>query len=252
MNTIAFRSLPDLAHALRQESLGISHRGLTARPWNFYNPERNPWYLLRTTQWPAYPFPKLCLRFEELEGKLFTSFYVEKGFGVVAALANPHLRDRGWIMDSTWSWHTIVQQISTVSFLSAAREVLQANGYPLMVKVGGTYTTGMEILEDGDEWPYENIESYCADHSAGRLWFDMNEKGELTCREVRNLRDEMEPLYSSQNLVGLAAAANQKGRLDWVWIDLEIGVLFDPEPEGDWSAAEVWQRLLSPWLPWVK
>ncbi len=50
----------------------------TMRPWNQYRPENTIWWLVPTTQWPAYAFGKAVI-FREPDNRLFYGLVVEKG-----------------------------------------------------------------------------------------------------------------------------------------------------------------------------
>jgi hypothetical protein len=66
-------------------------------------------------------------------------------------------------------------------------------------------------------------------------------------------------LSPCESLPELARAISQVPHLEWTWIDLYIGLELemaplehDPGRSSDvWEAAELWDRCLAPWLPWV-
>lgn len=253
MNNFHFSSMQSLAHDLRAACLQDTKIDLTSRPWNRYDPRHGPWYLLSTTEWPAYPYPKLSIRMDERSGDVFFSLYVEKGFLPVAATVNLRLKDRGLILERGWYWHSYLGKVVTEEYLRAIGKISSAYGEALMLKISGTYTTGMEILDEGN-WPYDNLDAYYADHSAGRLWFALNKNGEIECQETRNLQAEMDEAAGMTTLTGLAGWLRSSPRLSWVWVDFEVGVLLTPESSptaGQWIASEIWRGLLSPWMPWL-
>lgn len=104
-------SAHDLAHGLN-ERLKLR---LTPRPWNLYSPTDTFWWLIPSTEWPAYRYGKLAFSVakdvprKDLLGlndaaieldTIFAGFNVEKGYGNVATVVNPALnRKPGQIID---------------------------------------------------------------------------------------------------------------------------------------------------------
>ena len=86
------RSARELAHGLNDQL----KLGLTPRPWNLYSPADTFWWLVPSTDWPAYRYGKLAFsgardvpRRELLQtntpalatDSIFAGFNVEKGYG---------------------------------------------------------------------------------------------------------------------------------------------------------------------------
>ena len=68
---------------------------LTARPYNRFEPLNTTWWLIPSTQWPAYHLPKICFyRGYTAEGEnlLSVGLEAEKGFGRVVASVDPRIR----------------------------------------------------------------------------------------------------------------------------------------------------------------
>jgi hypothetical protein len=121
-------SARDLAYAVN-EQLKL---GLTARPWNIYAPDETFWWLIPSTEWPAYRYGKfafssskdvprkalLGLNDAVLEpDKIFAGFNLEKGYGPSALAVNPALnRKPAQIIDPTWLWHELTAPPGSVSF----------------------------------------------------------------------------------------------------------------------------------------
>ena len=59
---------------------------LTARPYNRFEPENTTWWLVPTTDWPAYRLPKILISKEKNDENLYhIGLYAEKGHGHVVA-----------------------------------------------------------------------------------------------------------------------------------------------------------------------
>jgi hypothetical protein len=120
-----------LAHALNAQL----KLGLTARPWNIYAPDDTFWWLIPSTDWPAYRYGKFAfssskdvprkalLGFNDpaLEpDTIFAGFNLEKGYGPSALVVNPALKHKpAQIIDRTWLWHELTTPPGSLSFSKA-------------------------------------------------------------------------------------------------------------------------------------
>ena len=113
-------SAQELAHSVNDRM----KLGLTARPWNIYAAADTFWWLVPSTDWPAYRYGKLAFSLakdvprKELLGlndsllaidTVFAGFNVEKGYGTVATVVNPALRRKPTqIIDPKWLWFELI------------------------------------------------------------------------------------------------------------------------------------------------
>jgi hypothetical protein len=78
--------------------------GLTPRPWNRFDPDETLWWLVPSTEWPAYHHGKLVFSNERAPaGEIFAGLNVEKGFGEIAARAYPKTQ-RTQLLGHGWAW----------------------------------------------------------------------------------------------------------------------------------------------------
>jgi hypothetical protein len=99
--------------------------GMTPRPWQMYEPAETLWWLVPSTDWPAYRHGKFIFSLAKdsprkaLVGlndslieanKIFAGLNVEKGYGHVATEVDTTLkRKTAQIIDSDWLWFTLVE-----------------------------------------------------------------------------------------------------------------------------------------------
>jgi hypothetical protein len=107
----------------RELAYGLNNRlklGLSPRPWNLYSPSDTFWWLVPSTEWPAYRYGKLAFSLgkdtprKDLIGfddsqldidHLFAGFNVEKGYSEVATFVNPALKRKTvQLVDDSWLW----------------------------------------------------------------------------------------------------------------------------------------------------
>jgi len=111
----------------RDLAYGINNQlrlGLTPRPWQIYEPTDTLWWLVPSTDWPAYRHGKFVFSLAKdsprkaLVGvnnslieadKMFAGLNVEKGYGHVATEVDASLKRKATqIMDNDWLWFTLV------------------------------------------------------------------------------------------------------------------------------------------------
>jgi hypothetical protein len=118
---VSINTARNLAHAIRTQN----RPDLILRPWQFQAPDDTLWWLVPSSQWPAYRHGKFVFSFAkdsprkallgisdstlQLE-RLFAGLDVEKGYGQVAAEVDPILkRKTDQILDRGWLWHQLIK-----------------------------------------------------------------------------------------------------------------------------------------------
>ncbi len=112
---------------------------LIARPWQLQAPDDTLWWLVPSSEWPAYRHGKLVFSFAKdgprkaLLGlndgaihtdRLFAGLNVEKGYGRVAAEVDPVLRRKtDQILDDGWLWHGLIDDPGIRRFTEMLRTV---------------------------------------------------------------------------------------------------------------------------------
>lgn len=76
---------------------------LTARPWNRFEPLNTEWWLIPSTEWPAYRHGKFFFKTRNKDRDLYCGLFVEKGLDPSIAVAFP--TGKRLVMDNTWTWH---------------------------------------------------------------------------------------------------------------------------------------------------
>src|SRR5688572_20853737 len=75
--------------------------GLSARPFNHYEPEFSRWWLIPGTDWPACRYSKFSIR-RSPQGEMCVGFYTEKGLN--KSLATMPGVQPAHIMQDDWYW----------------------------------------------------------------------------------------------------------------------------------------------------
>ena len=127
MNDMNIISPQELAHRINSEL----HLGLTPRPWNLHNPSETFYWLVPSTDWPAYRYGKFAFSLptdnprKPLLGMndalldtetIFVGLNIEKGFGPLAIEVDKTLRRKKQIMDPEWRWSNVVDADGATRF----------------------------------------------------------------------------------------------------------------------------------------
>jgi hypothetical protein len=96
MATIQYNSPRQACYAV-QRAIEQQFPGLVARPWNIYEPETSLWWLVPSSDWPAYKYGKLFFDWADQRRKsIWVGFHSEKG--TKAALIAWTLTGERWLV----------------------------------------------------------------------------------------------------------------------------------------------------------
>ena len=219
---------------------------LTLRPYNRFEPVNTDWWLIPSTDWPAYSYGKFFFSTSNKERALCCGFYVEKGLDPAVAAAFP--TGRQLVMDSLWSWHTVLKGMKLGPIGDTVAEVWQRSGRPAEVMIDGGF-----VDDPGTYDPYAPPMgwSHVAFESRG---------GVLEPTEPKVDGDPLAHFHDCRSLAELADAVRQVPQIEWTWMNLHFGQRFELAPlaPGDeparngWQAEDLWHKVLEPFAPWLR
>jgi hypothetical protein len=237
---IKYRNNDLAAHAVYRYIRGGQPAGgrLTLRPFNRFDPQFTEWWLIPSSEWPAYRYGKLFfLQSEVVTDWMFTGLYVEKGLGQqLSGLVKDNHR-----MGANWFWHEFLNAMLDGSLDTSMRAVQEHVGVPLRVYLNLYASNHVPDPDTGIDKPDDQLE------------FVVGE-ADLRFTTAHEGQDELAPLNGAQNLQDLAKHFMGLQNMSWYWGNWMIGtyVRYSTDDTGDWNAADLWHKLLEPWLPWVK
>jgi len=216
---------------------------LTARPWNRFEPLNTEWWLIPSTEWPAYRHGKLFFKTRNNSRDLYCGLFVEKGLDPSIAVAFP--TGKRLVMDNTWIWHRMLAEIESGAFGEALSAAAENCPCPLRLVVDGGFV--------------EDPGSY--DPQAPPMdWNYVGYESDGSVLQVQSSRgDQFTHLPDCQDLGDLVQAIQQIPHLAWTWIDFHVGLELelaslehDAQRTADtWGASELWGKCLAPFRPWV-
>jgi hypothetical protein len=235
-------SAQELAHGLN-DRLKL---GLTPRPWNLYAPADTFWWLVPSTDWPAYRYGKLAFSHagdvprRDLVGvndqvldvdRIFAGFNVEKGYGNVATVVNPALsRKPAQIIDPQWLWFELTGKSGAEQFSrTLATAAARADIYAYVV---AGYVHDREASRGGQ-------------HDA--VMFKCSTKG---LAKVLDNKFPINALRGTETATTFAELAEHLRSIDdYHWVDLYVGTHV---PKGDVDLAELHSKVVSCFDAWLK
>ena len=152
----------DLAYAVKAHAT----LELTPRPWQHQAPDESLWWLVPSSEWPAYRHGKFVFSFAKdgprkaLLGrndgilqteKLFAGLNVEKGYGGLAAEVDRVLRRKtDQILDPGWLWHRLIEEPGARQVDGMLRTVSAKATLHVYVVSSYVYDREAEVQHDRD------------------------------------------------------------------------------------------------------
>lgn len=237
----------DLAYGIKNQL----QLGLTPRPWQLYNPADTLWWLVPSTDWPAYRHgkfvfslakdtprkPLIGLNDSRIEfDRIFAGLNVEKGYGHMATEVDPMLRRKSaQIIDNRWLWFTLVEGDGPTRFGELLAAVSASDRVDLYVV--SSYVHDREDVRDREsdiQREHDAIMFSC--HSAGISATLHNHFPVGVLRGIDNAMDFVE------------LADRLRTIDDYHWVDIYVGTYV---AKGDVDIKDLYKRVLSHFNDWV-
>lgn len=111
------------------------NRSLTLRPFNRFDKANTEWWLIPSSEYPAYRFGKLCFhRYpRNAKGVLYTGFYIEKG--LAPELSSLPEVQKKHIMEGNWFWHTFLEHASGDLINKTMQQVCDNTGVEIRILI---------------------------------------------------------------------------------------------------------------------
>jgi len=219
--------------------------GMTPRPWQMYEPEETLWWLVPSTDWPAYRHGKfifslakdsprkalLGLNDSLIEtNKIFAGLNIEKGYGQVATEVDTTLkRKTTQIIDSDWLWFTLVKSNGPSRFSKLLAAVSAVGTFHLYVVSSYVHDQESTVQPERDAVMFS-----C--HSAGISVVLHNDFPIGVLSGLRKVTD-------FANLV-----QHLKTIDDFHWVDIYVGTYLT---KGNIDIREFYQQVLLKFNEWV-
>jgi len=230
---------------------------LTARPYDFYNPD-SAWWLIPSTEWPAYKYGKFDFRYPDLaHGKdkryLTTGILVEKG--ITKEWQRRYGLKDNLVMESTWRWHSFLEDIESGFFINTLSRIKPL--VPVELWLGYGYETAKERPKNYYEQPSND---YKLSFSREMMRFELLEEPRVGVIEVALTGTTLSAgtsIEAGELVTGInriLSSPNAQGLWFNIWVVSRFEItgptggsphvnVFQPE--------EIWDVLLKPLSLWV-
>ncbi|WP_066372464.1 hypothetical protein [Neobacillus fumarioli] len=141
MKGIICKNSQDLAKSIH-ECQKTQHKRYTLRPFNRYDHEKSMWWLIPSTEYPAYRYGKYFVC-ENGDGTYSVGLHVEKGL----EKAVEHKREL--MMDDTWTWHCFVKALKNGDIENILRDINRKVDGKVGIEIR------VEIPDLKETWEYE-------------------------------------------------------------------------------------------------
>lgn len=239
------------SQTLVKEIKDIASFNLTARPFNRFEPENTIWWLIPSTEWPAYKYGKLF--FEATDKNIFCGYNLEKGVSIGSDIYNTSL-----LMDRDWIWNKFIAS------LEKKDEGLSSILKHLTVKeLKSHIIISASLLPTDNMSSFESPDSFLAqktDFESTEIEFEISNNLNLRCERFKankiqkNIAEyfKSELLYET-SISKVASKINGDNMPDfnWSWIDIYIGINI-PVSQRKITAIQLWKYYLEPWEPWLR
>ena len=230
---LAYENNYKIAHALEAP-------GYTIRPFNRYNPDHSEWWLIPSTEWPAYRFGKYCVKLHIEDEQPLIGYYVEHGLPLELQTL-PGI-DQKFIMRPNWYWHEFIKEMQNDSLVYPIQQTLESTGLPLVCR--------LEI------YPFNQVPDYDNPEESFRPEVvEYNFKADGRNLElVQSSQLNSPPVKDSQTVAELGRKLASLAELKFFWIDFYIGVrlAYGTQETGTWKFIDVREKVLKPWEAFVK
>lgn len=211
--------------------------GLSARPWNRFQPDDSLWWLVPSKDWPAYRHGKCAFCTEYADpGELFAGLNVEKGFGAATTSVLPSV-NHNQVVGPNWVWRRLVEPAGATSF-GAVLTSLPASLKPRLILIA-TYAQDPRDFDPYAERPR---------NSNDRLHFASGPHGlSLTHADIPTRL--LEEAASCATFSELAERLCNLRDHEWVWVDMYAGV---SAPSGqNLDIGRMYRESLRHFEPWL-
>jgi len=244
---IEYPSPRSVTYAVKRELDSQGWSPLSARPWNMYEPDTTLWWIVPSTDWPAYKYGKLFFSQDRApEGSLFCGLHVEKGLDPSVSAAYPTSKGQSYVMREDWIWHSFLGSLSATVMKSAITRVQKETGAPVRIRLEGGH-----ISDPGGFDPYATRPKFKWDV----VVFSATESS-LEPEYADNSGGLLRELIDCSSLNDLKASITRIPGNEWVWLDFFIGTIFERRAQGcpkvSWNARELLKNALVAWKEWFR
>ena len=247
MQTDALRPR-DLCYRIHQVCKG-EFQVLAARPWNRFEPIESLWWLIPSTDWPAYKYAKLYFDWASPDhSRLFCGLHMEKGLDPIVQPAYSSKNGSTFIMRNDWAWHSFLTDFEQGTVAKKLKKAVDASAdEDFTLKVEGVFVDNPDKFE-----PSERRSPEFRKTKAVYRFACGNSFKSLTLLEAVDPAKLMGSLKAADSIGQAAPKLRTLMSNGFLWIDLWLGLSLDIRKDGKIiSDAELWRKHLRHFAGWL-
>jgi len=208
-----------------------------------HEPDTTFWWLVPSTDWPAYKHGKLFFSPDRApSGTLFCGLHVEKGLDPSVGGVYPSAAGQRLIMKNDWTWFRFLADLQSHAVGAAIANCAKSTGSVIILWVEAQFVDDPAAFDPYGAHFQKDIVNFDATSSA------------LKVTRAETPADLLAHATKSENTMELATCLRTIADVEWVWLDVFIGATFVTPavaPSVDpWNAAQLWTNALKAWTPW--
>lgn len=194
-----------------QKQLG---EGLTARPFNRFEPADSIWWLVPSAEWPAFQYNKIFVNPAKGADKYEVRLYLEKGHGSnILLVEGDKLSNRVQVMTNDWGWMKLNKDNDELATVVDSMQLAGANP-----KVR---------LEVEPFSPERAAENYDGEKQKIRLTYDytgtaINLVDKTDTINDPKLRGLIKDVAQQTNVAGIMNSIESFSESEWYWMNLMV------------------------------
>jgi len=249
MPTCVYRNAQQAAQDVRAATVE-----LVARPYSHFDPEHTIWWMVPSTEWPAYRFAKLFFVVEREAPVLFSGIYIEKGLS--RTVAETYHGRSAFEMGEDWAWSGFGDDLRSGAVSRAIGEIADRSRTPVRVQVHASVSIAKASAS------YDPHDQSTFANPGDVVEFETKDGALTIVRKATPGRVAL-PLLGIRDLTELPDAIDSIEKLDWTWVDLLIGIPIQmasgeqdapgiEDSETAWDANAIWRYGLQSWQRWLR
>jgi len=213
---------------------------LSPRAWDHHDPEQSPWWLVPSTDWPAYAFGKYFFRWtSEQCTEMLAGFQVERG---VDAVLTPVFKSASIVTQPGWEWFRFVRSVKNGTFEDA-----------LAIASDEIKTTIYIRLAVGIANPKDRHDRAVPQMPKAQVTFVWERSTRfLTFYEAHGDQTLVPGATGAKTLAELLDAVAAADGQEWLWVNILTGIRLVPiAGSGVTSDEQLWRKFLSRFKTWA-
>lgn len=242
-----YKTPRQLCYAVKN-AIDATEDNFVPRAWKRYEPDSSNWWLVPSSEWPAYKYGKLYFQSAvNSMGTIYAGLHIEKGLSKNLDSVYSTPKGLRHLMQEDWLWNRLLNKAEENSFLE------------LFSKFPSHFQNSLKLIFEAG---YVDNPADFDPYSLLRKSWDVCQfswkpsSNSFECPKAKSPSGHLQILRNfttPRDLQPVLSALTENG---WLWIDLHIAFQLDTSqkhPEQEiLDEAGLWSKGLRHFIPWLK